>query len=173
MKELWEADLEGMPVGAVLNKSLSNPHKQKKSRYFNAGLLVYDLKMWREENLSEKLLENFKENLWFDHDQGTLNAVFAERWKELDYSWNTCKGDDTSAGIIHYMARPKPWEGRENSELWFQIFEQTPFKDEVQKKKEPPKGIVQKIADKVYPWLREPWLKFKSYQKRISRSKES
>jgi lipopolysaccharide biosynthesis glycosyltransferase len=59
-------------------------------KYFNAGVLVINLDKWREDNISETVINylhtNKKYVRWWDQDG--LNAILAGKWKELDLRWN-------------------------------------------------------------------------------------
>jgi lipopolysaccharide biosynthesis glycosyltransferase len=59
-------------------------------KYFNSGVLVVDLEMWRRERLADKMLGVLRDHqehvLWWD--QYALNVVLAGRWKEMDPRWN-------------------------------------------------------------------------------------
>ena len=62
----------------------------EEGKYFNGGVLVVDLEMWRREKLAEKMLGVLRDHrehvLWWD--QYALNVVLAGRWKEIDARWN-------------------------------------------------------------------------------------
>lgn len=75
--------------------------------YFNSGLLVMNLKQWRSENITDKVLACLDENrphvLWWD--QYALNVVCAGRWRCLDRRWNQ------GAHIFEYRSwRESPFE---------------------------------------------------------------
>ena len=55
---LWNLNLQTMPIAAVANVWGNPNHYQNRNPYFNGGVLVYNMKLWEEEQLSEKLLEN-------------------------------------------------------------------------------------------------------------------
>lgn len=100
--DLWDVDLKGYPVAAVQDAVLrvvSSPlvpldHEElglgPNAKYFNSGVLLMDLDVWRTEDLSERVLRYLMENqaeVRFP-DQDALNAVLCDRWKQLDISWN-------------------------------------------------------------------------------------
>lgn len=169
---LWNLDLENMAVAAAPNGG-GNPHNpQDKNPYLNGGVLVYNMKVWEEEQLSEKLMENAQSNLWGDYDQGALNSFLAGRWKKLDQIWNHYNTEDTSSTkVLHYMARPKPWESPTPHHLWLDMLYQTPFKDEGKKIPKKLNGLARfKIKySRLGLWLTEPILKIKSYLKKKTR----
>ena len=98
--------------------------------YFNAGLMVLDLAMFRRERIGEQLLrfcrDHSEDLLWAD--QCALNAVLAGRWLKLDSAWNVVPSvfrfpDHRSSPfdadtlnrirlnpwMLHFAGRSKPW----------------------------------------------------------------
>jgi lipopolysaccharide biosynthesis glycosyltransferase len=129
------------------------------------------MKLWEEEQLSEKLMENARLNLWGDHDQGALNSFLAGRWKQLDQIWNNPNTEDMSTKVMHFISRPKPWESSAPNQLWLDMLSQTPFKDDMKNNPSKFKKLskFQQKYRKFDQWLREPILKFKSYLKKQKR----
>jgi lipopolysaccharide biosynthesis glycosyltransferase len=171
LEALWNLDINTMPIAATPNMWGNPNNSQDRNPYLNSGVLVYNLKLWEEEQLSEKLLENARLNLWADHDQGALNSSLAGRWKQLEQIWNNPNTEDMSSKVMHFISRPKPWESSTPNQLWLDMLSQTPFKDEVEKipNKLNAMSSFQLKYRKFDPWLREPVLKFKSYVKKQTR----
>lgn len=68
----------------------------EKEVYYNAGVILMNLKALREDNFTEKCLEYIKnheetyigkESTWL-HDQTTINALYSEKITELEKDWN-------------------------------------------------------------------------------------
>ncbi|UJF29145.1 glycosyltransferase family 8 protein [Kaistella sp. 97-N-M2] len=85
LRELWNIDIEGYDIAGVLDvisidKKL-NVGLSAADPYFNAGMLVINLKQWREKNLEEKMINfiNHYEGKVSYHDQGTINGVCLEK----------------------------------------------------------------------------------------------
>ena len=100
------------------------------NRYFQSGVLVMNLKLWRERGITRQLLEYLAKH-WQHvvlHDQGVLNAVLHDQWFRLDQRWNQTTTvlypeqwcapaysreewlktrDDPF--IVHYDGPDKPW----------------------------------------------------------------
>ncbi|MGL2779605.1 glycosyltransferase family 8 protein [Helicobacter pylori] len=108
--------------------------------YFNAGFLALNLKLWREENLENQLIEFFilkNEKLLFN-DQDALCFVCRGRILELPYSYNAHPSFlDTplfpslkEARMLHFWG-DKPWKLLSviGAKKWHEILIQTPFKD--------------------------------------------
>lgn len=171
LEPIWNMDFQGMPTAAAPNVWGNPNNSTDRNPYFNTGFLAYNMKLWLQEELSKKLMENAKVNIWGDHDQGALNSVLAGRWKQLEQIWNNHNTEDMSTKVMHFISRPKPWESPTPNKLWLEMLYQTPFKDELYK--------IQNNSDwlsnfrlkstKWEPWLREPIVKFKSYLKNKKR----
>ncbi|AOA00141.1 universal stress protein UspA [Carnobacterium divergens] len=137
IEELWGMDLEEHLLGAVEDAGFHHRLETmgipfQSSRYFNSGLMVLDLAKWRQEQISEKVLQfahNFPKKLKF-HDQDALNAILHDRWTPLHPKWNaqtymmlkekvhpTLLGHlqyreaRKSPSIIHFCGHEKPWMG--------------------------------------------------------------
>lgn len=108
--------------------------------YFNAGFLALNLKLWREENLENQLIEFFilkNEKLLFN-DQDALCFVCRGRILELPYSYNAHPSflDTPSfpsikeARMLHFWG-DKPWKLLSviGAKKWHEALIQTPFKD--------------------------------------------
>jgi lipopolysaccharide biosynthesis glycosyltransferase len=171
LEPLWNLDLQTMPIAAAPNVWGNPNNSQDRNPYLNSGVLVYNMKLWEEEQLSEKLMENARSNIWGDCDQGALNSFLAGRWKQLEQIWNNHNTEDMSTKVMHFISRPKPWESSTPNHLWLDMLSQTPFKDEME-------NIPQKFKEmskfqlkyrRFDQWLTEPILKFKSYLKKQKR----
>ncbi|MDB5023995.1 MAG: glycosyl hydrolase [Mucilaginibacter sp.] len=93
----------------VLNK-IGIPAKT----YFNAGVMILNLKAWRENNVTQDLVLTAKKYMdkliWWDQD--VLNIYFFNKWGELAPQYNTKeikKRLDVLPVIIHYAGESKPW----------------------------------------------------------------
>ena len=128
ISELWNTNIEEYVVAAVREESVEANEERlgipKNQKYFNAGVLLMNLKKIREEKFFEKIMNYLKKNYEtiLYSDQDVLNAVFYNTWLELDEKWNyhnyfvirrNSKIElinlDTPR-IIHYTGPIKPWE---------------------------------------------------------------
>ena len=119
--------------------------------YFNSGVMVLNLKRWRQDDISRKLFDCLRENrehVWC-WDQYALNVVFAGNWKPLEPKWNqgthvyeypnaeaTPIDSDQflemreRPSIVHYTTEYKPWQHRQyhpQRELFFDHLDKTAF----------------------------------------------
>lgn len=99
--------------------------------YFNSGVMLLNLRKWREEQLGQRLLDSLRQNrphVWC-WDQYALNAVLAGNWGVLPWRWNVgshlFEYPDEEHGplpadefremrerpaIIHFTTEFKPWD---------------------------------------------------------------
>lgn len=147
---LFEIDLTDYVVGAVLDpriitfdnswggilnyKELGLPGT---ARYFNTGLLVMNTKKWREQNVTEKIIECIDNNKKFANypDQYGLNVVLANQWLELDVLWNHFSTINTNEKpfLIHFVERKPIYQSYNYSEefkkIFYQYLNQTQWKN--------------------------------------------
>lgn len=91
--------------------------------YFNAGVLLIDVKRYRSEGILAQclqLLNTYPEAL-LRHDQSLLNLVLRGRWTELSPVWNwqytwssRFFADLAEPKLIHFIGPRKPWKDNSN-----------------------------------------------------------
>ncbi len=99
-------------------------------KYVNSGVLLINLKMWRQENMSQKLFNTLKQygDIFPFGVQDVINFVCKEKIKFIDLSWNIqnsffelnnilyhplrkqIKEAGKNPKIVHYSTKQKPWE---------------------------------------------------------------
>jgi lipopolysaccharide biosynthesis glycosyltransferase len=137
---LWELDLEGHILAAAVEytaPTLGSERGLEHVRelglpplfpYFNAGVLLIDLRAWRQERVGERAARYVADRRPKRMDQDALNAVVAGRWMQLDPIWNVanhwyrtrwsqCRNRRLlrDARIVHYVGHRKPWV---RDDLW-------------------------------------------------------
>jgi lipopolysaccharide biosynthesis glycosyltransferase len=129
--ELHDCELGTAALGACVDPfiptvsardGLPNPKQWELAAdapYFNAGLMVVDVKRYREQQVSERALgyldQNFRQLRHYDQD--ALNACIGGKWTKLDDRWNTHPRTRYALGktpvadpwIVHFSGRLKPW----------------------------------------------------------------
>lgn len=92
----YDSDIEGYAVGAVTDMSsglitmFNRLRYSERLGYFNAGVLLINLKYWREHNIFGECFEfakNYPDRIKF-HDQDILNYVLRERKKFFPLTYN-------------------------------------------------------------------------------------
>lgn len=137
LQELWNIDMSDKAIAAVpdsYNNVITHYNRLRypqEQGYFNAGVLLINLKYWREHKVESKFLDyviNYPEHLAC-HDQDVLNYVFKDAKIELpikynmlneywfnvshsliswEYEQQVIDGQKTPV-IIHFTCIPKPW----------------------------------------------------------------
>ena len=91
------------------DKALKIPHE----KYFNAGVLVMNLKKMRQTHLLRRVFDLSKTTIFkVAQDQDLLNVICKDRVVYLPDSWNVSpvSGRATDINIIHYTLIYKPWK---------------------------------------------------------------
>jgi len=130
--KLFNLDLEGKTIGAVAECYPSCKAKQeylkklcksfhllpmpKEVVYFNAGILLIDLGLWRKRDVEKKVFKLIREHpeKLLLHDQDALNIVLLGDCKELAAKYNLIVSQDNSLHCrnpfaIHFSGGAKPW----------------------------------------------------------------
>jgi lipopolysaccharide biosynthesis glycosyltransferase len=107
--------------------------------YFNAGVMLIDLKKWREEKITQKAISFIKEHKakLKTADQDVLNCLFKNNYTKLDRKYNTDLKHhpinalpDKDTVILHYSDKIKPWSylyvGK-NKKYYFKYLELSPW----------------------------------------------
>ncbi|MGR3484171.1 MAG: DUF4422 domain-containing protein [Paracoccaceae bacterium] len=174
---LFDTDMDGAPLGAVtdhiMTRTLTGPtptidrdvpdlgtyqrqvlglSDAQIARYFNAGLLLFDLSAMDVPATGRALMEAARTGRYLFRDQDVLNAHFAGRAHALDARWNVLNtvvegyskvprdnhaeamAARRDAWVIHYAAGDyKPWAGVPvpMAAPYWQALIETPFYAEV------------------------------------------
>ena len=113
LRELWKTPIDNAFIAAAPDKNMRLSHRKaiglsEDFPYFNSGVLLMNLRKWREENITEKLLKialEIKENIDFP-DQDVLNVyAFRNGFQKLPDGWNVHPRDyvEGKTRLIHYM----------------------------------------------------------------------
>lgn len=137
LRSLWNKNLNNYAIAAVPDMDNNNDepydrlHYQSSMGYFNAGVLLINLRYWREHNVLDDFYEfvRIHPDRLRCHDQDILNYVFRQRKLVLDVTYNfqqpflyrtrylnlssdiIGKIDNAihDPVIIHYIMAEKPW----------------------------------------------------------------
>lgn len=139
--ELWNYDMNHHPLAAIMDLGIMASSKDwhgkqeqlgfsEKDIYFNSGVLVVDLKAWREHDYGRQAEQLAERNNYRHHDQDALNQLFHRDWQPVPLRWNVIppvwylflkilKRRDfrrmavearKHISILHYAGGYKPWE---------------------------------------------------------------
>jgi lipopolysaccharide biosynthesis glycosyltransferase len=160
LEPLWNTDISNCYIGASIDASHDDIRYYNRldldfnKGYYNCGMLLINLDLWRENNLSKALfsfLKTNKEKCRF-HDQEALNCVLAsDKIKRLPCRFNAMfygenldtimvrreffpeiKDASVNPAIIHFVG-VKPWYGECQNpckEIWIRIKNHTIWKNE-------------------------------------------
>lgn len=118
---LWQLDLQGKVLGAVRDYGEDRSCDRiglRSGRYFNSGVLLLDLKKWRQQKVTPKLFKWLEEVgttkiLWGDQDalNGVIDGAFTELPKQYNgiVINNTTLNEELDVVIVHYIDYVKPW----------------------------------------------------------------
>ena len=134
LQRLWNTDMAGrhalaaqdVVVPLVSSRNGVGSYRQlgipSDAPYFNAGVMVVNLELWRRDRIPDRVLEYLRRHrdtvvFW---DQEGLNAVLAGKWGALDPRWNynvAVRGarlrgvhhDADEPWIVHFTGKLKPW----------------------------------------------------------------
>ncbi|MFG5101119.1 glycosyltransferase family 8 protein [Campylobacter lari] len=122
------------------------------NRYFNAGIILFDIRKCLEIDLEYKSLEklwSLKNPVFWDQD--LLNSILCDNVKILDFYWNYQQNiyfnlsaipkqintqylnSKPKAKIWHFITHEKPWNNLhlEKSELWWKYAKESDFYEEL------------------------------------------
>jgi len=93
--KLWDNDISDYTHAAVENPCITEDYKQnlgisKNNDYFNAGVMLINLKLWRELEITSKSIQFIQDypkkiKYW---DQDVLNYLLQGKWLNLEPYWN-------------------------------------------------------------------------------------
>lgn len=163
IEKMWQLDMGGKPVAATCDLGImasARVRKQKNrfiglpfnAHYFNAGVLMMDLKKWRDGNYAEAVIALATQNKYPNHDQDALNKFFMNNWQEIPLRWDVIppvfnlflkivtKPDlrkkaieaKLNPAIFHYAGGYKPWEYEIHNgfnEKYYEYLKLTEYKD--------------------------------------------
>lgn len=84
LKELWNTDIENYVLGASIEPTVDKERKRnlglELKPYYNAGVLLVNLKKWKQINAGKIILDYYKENngKLFANDQDAINGSLPE-----------------------------------------------------------------------------------------------
>ncbi len=156
------------------------------ANYFNSGVMLINLKRWREENVDQQLLKCLRDNSKFVWcwDQYALNVVFAGQWDALPGKWNqgahvfeypdeTCSPIQIeefiemrdNPALIHFTTEFKPWEYRPFHPLrdaFYQRLDQTAWNG--WRPERPPFSIRDAWTHQAVFWVRQSTIGYRKIQ---------
>ena len=121
LSELWEIDISDYLIAGVQDdEALKNDGGdgilRDRSIYINSGVMLVNLRAWREENFGDAVIAYLRQRVLRSHEQSAINIVAAGRIKTLPETWNlmlhTMDGrrlGSIKPRIVHCTGNMKPW----------------------------------------------------------------
>ena len=150
--ELYDTDLQDNYIGAVADQAVAavpafmeytkNALGILGEKYFNSGVIVMNLKAFREVNFYEKFAKTLRSyHFTIAPDQDVLNLICKDKVCYLDGGWNKMPiaGEDKrTPKLIHYNLTMKPWhyDGVLYEKYFWDFAAQTKFLDVIRQAKE-------------------------------------
>jgi lipopolysaccharide biosynthesis glycosyltransferase len=189
--ELWQRAPSTHAVSAVPDPCLlqladdrsdflQSPAAERERPYLNSGLMVVDLKRWRNQRISDRCLELAARHVGRAAvaDQSILNAVLRGAWEPLPVRWN-CSGRHLAMhaypslrdrvypyaevreamerpGFLHFLSRRKPWHAtpfHPHRRIYRQYLAKTGWRDAApQLSQSPRQRLAAAFQERAFPW---------------------
>lgn len=147
LDSLFEIELGEHFLAAVENPGFKR-HKalgmSSNSKYFNSGVMLINLRKWRELDVRSAVIDFVKEKAEVIKfvDQCGLNSVVDGNWLELDCTFNfqssmmpigPAKNSDAmkNCKIIHFTGSSKPWQmhsKHSHKQVYWEYRNKTPYR---------------------------------------------
>lgn len=169
--ELWDYDMNSHPLAAVMDLGIMASSKDWRGKqeqlgfssddlYFNSGVLMVDLKSWREHDYGRQAEQLAAQNKYRHHDQDALNKLFHRNWQPVPLRWNVippvwylflkilrrrnfrrlAMEARKHISILHYAGGYKPWEYETYDAFnarYYEYLRQTEFRDALMPQPDP------------------------------------
>jgi lipopolysaccharide biosynthesis glycosyltransferase len=143
-------------LGAVSDEQGQNSNKDrlsmKSDEYFNAGVMVINLRKWRSEIKIDQIISCMakleEKILWWDQD--ILNVLVDGNFLELNDDFNmkvsnTSDNAENSVIFLHYAGKGKPWDNSFFYDSRHMIYQSAFSKTGFSEYHIDPKGIFQNV----------------------------
>lgn len=139
LEELFTTNLHNNVIAGALDIRVFGKKAWKGTNYINAGMVLFDLEKFRQENIENIFYEYTKNN--FDKiktgDQDIINFSLEGRIEIVPDTWNVQSSNFTNRSsytkkpqIIHFVAKNKPWHFGSFSyhrDYYFKYLQLTPW----------------------------------------------
>lgn len=139
ISKLFNTDLDGKPIAAAVDyiakkigscyggiKNYKELGLEPEGKYLNSGLILIDNNKWRDQQITEKIINCVSDNKSFADfpDQYGYNVVLAGQWLELDERWNffVSAPEVMPPYLIHYIHRKPIYKSYPYKERYREIF---------------------------------------------------
>ena len=140
LRELWDTDMSEYSIAASIEPTIDRKRKRSMNMagfpYYNAGVLLVNLKKWKNEKVGEQIIAYYQDNdgKLFANDQDAINGSqmgkiytlspkynfynifyqysykFLRKLCDFEYiSYDVFKDAKDNPIIIHYLGEERPW----------------------------------------------------------------
>jgi lipopolysaccharide biosynthesis glycosyltransferase len=125
LSRLWTTDVSSHLIAGVRDDSaLENEHRYGVTdkfsggltEYVNAGVLLINLRAWREKNFGETVIDYVRRHDLRYGEQTAINIaasgrikILSENWNFMLHKWQFAYNAAIKPSIIHYTGFSKPW----------------------------------------------------------------
>ena len=146
--------------------NIKNPYDY----YFQAGVLLFNIELMRQDNIVKSMLETAQEGIYIYSGQDPMNKVCWKKTKFISYEWNFTNfiveegsiqkipnkyyemyiQTSSSPAIIHYASHIKPWNTPNSYKAseWWKYAKETQYYEEIIYKNAT-KRIIQKVNENI------------------------
>lgn len=146
--KLYNVEIDNYCIAAVKDEDQESPlikevkqnlQIKENESYFNAGVLLINLKKWREDKVTQRafeFIENNPEKIII-YDQDALNYLLHNQCKYIEGTYNTQLKEESfnpkdKPLILHLTSENKPWNynylNKYGKEQYFYYLKKTPWK---------------------------------------------
>lgn len=159
--ELYNYEISNYIVAACAGEKKAVSTKKRlelnSDYYFNSGVMLINLDIWRQLNIGQKCIEFIYKNpqmiiLW---DQDALNKVIDGQFLNLNKKWNSLvelyennSEVNQESIIIHFIGSLKPWHSwciNDKKEIYWSYLKQSPWSNCLPELPNKPKKLLSAI----------------------------
>jgi lipopolysaccharide biosynthesis glycosyltransferase len=138
ISKLYHQDLGENVIGAVQDSRLltfDNPwggvtnYKDlgfaPDTKYFNSGMILFDIKKWETQNLAQRIIDNINQNINYANypDQYGFNITLANQWQQINPLWNYfASGTLNNPYAVHFISRKPFYSSYDYNPLYKELF---------------------------------------------------
>jgi lipopolysaccharide biosynthesis glycosyltransferase len=129
VSKLWDLDVSNYVLAAAQDDTIP---ERDGYVYFNSGVMLINLKKWKERKITRKAIKYVTKNITNHTDQDALNNILKGDYLRFSKKWNSnpISGKRDGLRIMHFLGSEKPWwYGSKMSIVpeYFKIVDKTPF----------------------------------------------
>ena len=130
ISKLWDIDVSNHVLAAAQDDTIP---ERDGYIYFNSGVMLINIRKWRERKISKKAIKYVSKNITNHTDQDAVNDILKGDYLRISKKWNSnpISGKREGLKIIHFLGSEKPWWYKSTMSIvpeYFQLIDSTPFR---------------------------------------------